>query len=148
MDRWRGALAGLAPAGSVALLFLVSGSDASAAQIALSLGLVTLIAMSAGWLAGPLALGDRRFLVPTFGYAIALIASTVALSMVQAAGDVVVSGTGLDPLAIAGAVASRVLYGVASITYLMIPAIVLGAAWTIAARGLIQIARLRAAPRT
>ena len=139
MDRWRGALAGLTPAGAVGVLFLVSGSEASAGQIALSLGLVTLIATSAGWLAGPLAVGDRRFLVPVLGYAIALIATTVAISLVQAAGDVV-SGTGLDPIAIVGAVAGRVIYGVASITYLSIPAIVLGAAWTIAARGLILVA--------
>ncbi|HEX5451126.1 MAG TPA: hypothetical protein VFW86_01940, partial [Candidatus Limnocylindrales bacterium] len=68
-----GAAAGLIPASLIALLFAYSGSAAPPSEIAVSLGLVAVIATSAGWLAGPLTGGPRRFLVATIGYAIAVI---------------------------------------------------------------------------
>ena len=81
-------LAGLVPAFAVAALFAVSGSAATPPEIAVSLALVTLIAMTAGWFAGPLAAGEqRRILVAGLGYAIALIATNAVLSMVQGAPD-------------------------------------------------------------
>ena len=50
--RSRGALADLVPVLAIALLFAVGGTTSKPAEIAVSLGLVTMIAMSAGWVTG------------------------------------------------------------------------------------------------
>lgn len=137
--RWRGALAGLVPALAIALLFALGGTAASPAQVAVSLGLVTAIAVTAGWLAGPLAARQpRRLLVAAFGYAIALIATTALLSIAQGAADAIVVG-GLDPVAILTAVIGRAAVALAGTAYLIIPALVLGGAWSLAARGLMRL---------
>lgn len=134
--RLPGALAGLVPALAVAALFAFSGSAATPPEVAVSLALVTLIAMTAGWFAGPLAAGEqRRLLVAAFGYAIAVISTTAALSMVQGAWDIWTTAA-FEPIAIATALVGRALYALASATYMFGPAIVLGAGWSVAARGL------------
>jgi hypothetical protein len=141
--RWRGALAGLVPTLAIALLFVVGGTTATPPEVATSLALVALIATSAGWLAGPLAAGEpRRLAVAALGYAIALLATVAALSMVQAAWDSL-AGNGVDPFAIVVAVTGRGLYAVAGAAYLIIPAIVLGAAWSLSAWGLAHLVRTR-----
>ncbi len=147
--RWRGALAGLVPMLAIALLFVVSGTGASPLQLAGSFTLVTVGTTAAGWLAGPLAASEpRRMLIATLGYAIALIGAMVAGSVVQGIVEVI-STDGPDPVAIIFAiifgVIVRLTYAVAGILYLMGPALALGAAWTVAARGLIQIADKRTA---
>ena len=129
-------MAGLAPALAIGLLFTVSGSAAAPADVAASLAWVGLIMMTAGWFAGPLAAGElRRSLVAALGYAIALIATVVALSMIQGAWDSWTAAA-FEPIAIGTAIAGRAPYAVASTIYLIGPAIVLGMIWTVAARGL------------
>ena len=131
--RWLGALAGLVPALAIGLLFAVSGSAAAPADVAASLAWVGLIAITAGWFAGPLAAGEqRRFLVAALGYAIALIATVAALSMVRGAWDAWTAAA-VEPIAIGTAIAGRALYAVASTIYLIGPAIILGMIWTVAA---------------
>jgi hypothetical protein len=132
--RLPGALAGLVPALAVAGLFAVSGSAATPPEVAVSLALVTLIAMTAGWFAGPLAAGERRRLVvAALGYAIAVIATTAVLSMVQGAWDIWTTAA-FDP--IATAIAGRALSALVSTIYLIVPATVLGMIWSVTARGL------------
>lgn len=134
--RWRGALAGAVPVLAIAGLFAVGGTTSTAAQVGVSLGLVAVIAMTAGWVAGPLASGEpRRLLVAAFGYAIALIAATASLSIIQGVVDAI--GTdGLDPIRVVSAAVGRAALALAGAAYLVIPAIVLGMAWSVAARGL------------
>ena len=146
--RPRGAIAGLVPTLAIVLLVLLAPTSATSRvaryattvtrpqEVAFSLALVAGLAMSAGWLAGPLAAGQpRRLLVAAIGYAIALIAAIVTLSIIQGAWDTWAE-RGLDPLALAGAIAGRALYGLAGTIYLFIPAFASGLAWSIAARGL------------
>jgi len=141
--RRRGALAGMIPTLAIALLFATGGTTATAAEVATSLALVALLAMVAGWVAGPLAAGEsRRLLVAALGYAIALIAATASLSIVQGIGDRI-SADGLDPLGILTAIAGRAAYALAATFYLILPAIVLGVAWSLAACGLTRLARSR-----
>ena len=137
-SRWIGAVAGLIPASLIALLFAYSGSAASPSEVAVSLGLVALIATSAGWLAGPLAGRPRRILVATIGYAIAFLATTAALSVLQGAADAL-AAHGLDPVAVVLAIVGRAAVAAAGIAYLLIPALVLGSVWSIAARGLVRL---------
>lgn len=139
--RLRGALAGLVPAFAVVVLFGVSGSAAAPPEVAASLAWVGLIATTAGWLAGPLAARERRRLLgAALGYAIALIATTAVLSMVQGARDTWTTAA-FDPIAIATAIAGRALYALVSTTYLIVPAIVLGMIWSVTARGLARRSR-------
>ena len=133
-----GAAAGLIPASLIALLFAYSGSAASPSEVAVSLGLVALIATSAGWLAGPLAGRPRRILVAAIGYAIAFLVTTAALSVVQGAADAL-AAHGLDPVAVILAIVGRAAVAAAGIAYLLIPALVLGSVWSIAARGLVRL---------
>ena len=137
-SRWIGAVAGLIPASVIGLLFAYSGSAASPSEVAVSLGLVALIATSAGWLAGPLAGRPRRILVATIGYAIAFLATTAALSVLQGAADAL-AAHGLDPVAVILAIVGRAAVAAAGIAYLLIPALVLGSVWSIAARGLVRL---------
>ena len=137
-SRWIGAVAGLIPASLIALLFAYSGSAASPSEVAVSLGLVALIATSAGWLAGPLAGRPRRILVAAIGYAIAFLVTTAALSVVQGAADAL-AAHGLDPVAVILAIVGRAAVAAAGIAYLLIPALVLGSVWSIAARGLVRL---------
>lgn len=103
------------------------------------MALVALIAMTAGWIAGPLvARRPRQLLVASIGYALAYIAATVALSLIQAAWDAT-AADGFAPFAVAAAVLGRALYGLAGTAYLIIPAVVLGLAWAVAARGLMRL---------
>jgi hypothetical protein len=134
--RWRGALAGLVLVLVIALLFAVGSTTSTPEEVAVSLGLVTLIAATAGWAAGPLAAGEpRRLLVAAFGYAIAAIAATVSLSIIQGIGDAI-AAEGLAPMAVAVAIFGRATYALAGTAYLIVPALVAGMAWSIAARGL------------
>lgn len=130
--RRRGALAGLVPFGAIVLLFAVSGSFAPPSEVARSLAAVAAIAIVAGFLAGPLVVrrphGHRLGVI---GYALASIASTYVLALIQAAWETWTSH-GLDPLAIAGAIGAQAAYGLISTLYLIIPALVLGAMWTLA----------------
>ena len=137
--RWRGALAGVVPTLAIALVFVVGRTTATPTEIAVSMGLVALISMTAGWIAGPLAAGrGRRLLVASIGYALEYIAATIALIVIQAAWDAT-TADGFAPLAVAVAVVGRALYGLAGTAYLIIPAIVLGLAWALAARGLMRL---------
>ena len=141
--RWRGALAGVVPTLVIALVFAVGRTTATPTEIAFSMGLVALISMSAGWIAGPLAAGrPRRLLVASIGYGLAYIAASVALSTIKAAWDTWVA-EGFAPFAVAMAVVGRALYGLAGIAYLILPAVVLGLAWNLAARGLMRLDRIR-----
>ncbi len=141
--RVRGALAGLLPTLAIALLIAVGGTTETPAEVATSLALVALIAMAAGWIAGPLAAGEpRRLLVGSFGYAIALLAMTALLSIAQGVGDAI-GADGLDAVAILTAVVGRAVYALAGAAYLILPAIVLGAAWSVAAWGMTRLVRSR-----
>jgi hypothetical protein len=142
--RWRGALAGVVPTLAIAAVFLVGRTTATPREIVVSMALVGLIAITAGWIAGPLAAGTpRRLLVASIGYALAYIAATIALSVIQAAWDAT-TANGFAPLAVAAAVVGRALYGLAGTVYLIIPAIALGLAWALAARGLMRFDGSRA----
>lgn len=137
--RLRGALAGLVPSLAIVALFAVSGSAATPPEVASSLAFVILIAMTAGWFAGPLADGERRrLLVAALGYATALVATTAALSLVQGAWGAWTTAA-FDPIAIATAIAARALYALVSTIYLIGPAIVLGMTWSVTARGLTRL---------
>ncbi len=133
-----GAAAGLIPAFLIALLFAYSGSAASPSEVAVSLGLVALIAISAGWLAGPLAGRPRRILVATVGYAIALIATTAALSSSKGQ-QMPYPRTAWTPWRSSLAIVGRAAVAAAGIAYLLIPALVLGSAWSVSARGLSRL---------
>ena len=139
--RLRGALAGLIPTAAIALLF-AGGTSATPTEVAWSLFLVALIAMTAGWIAGPLAAGrQRRLLVAALRYATWFIVASIALSLIQAVWDTWVA-KGLDPIAIGTAILQRALVGVAGTAYLILPAIALGLAWSVAARGLYVLDRV------
>lgn len=141
--RARGAVAGLAPTLVFVGIFAFGGSSEGSTQVAISLSLVGLIAMSAGWVAGPLAAGPRRrLLVGAIGYALAFIAATATLSLVQAAWDAI-AAQGFDPFAIATAILGRALVALAGTAYLILPALGLGLAWSVAARWLMQVGRPR-----
>ena len=138
-SRWRGALAGVVPTLAIAVVFGIGRTSATPAEVAFSVVLVALISVTAGWIAGPLAAGrGRRLLVASIGYALAYIAATIALIVIQAAWDAT-TADGFAPLAVAVAVVGRALYGLAGTAYLIIPAIVLGLAWALAARGLMRL---------
>jgi hypothetical protein len=138
--RSRGALAGIAPTLAIALLFATQGSTATPGEVAFALGLVAAIAVTAGWLAGPLAARRHaRLVVVAIGYALALIATAAALSVVQGVWDAWTTD-GPDPLALASAIAGRALYALAATLYLILPALALGLLWTAATRGLVRIA--------
>ncbi len=131
-----GAVAGLVPWVPIAMLFLVSGSSAMPSEVVTSLGTVAAITISAGWLAGPLAGGQqRRLLVGGFGYAIAVIAVTLTLGTLLGVRDPTQGG---DPLGVVVPIIARAAYGA---LYLVIPAIVLGMAWSVAAWSLSRWAR-------
>ena len=137
--RWRGALAGLVPLAGIGLLFVIGGTSATPRDVAISLGLVGVIAVVAGWFAGPLAAGSRhRLLAASMGYALALIATTAVLAILQGTWDTVATN-GLDPLAIATTIAGRAFYSLAGTAYLIVPALVLGGAWSLTARGLARL---------
>jgi hypothetical protein len=139
--RWRGALAGVVPTLVIALVFVVGSTTATPTEIIFSMALVALISVSAGWIAGPLAAGrPRRLLVASIGYALAYIAASVALSTIQAAWDTW-AAEGFAPIAVATAVVGRALYGATGIAYLILPAVALGLAWSLAARGLMRLDR-------
>lgn len=130
-ERWRGAVAGVVPVLAIALLFAASGSKPTAALIGLGLGL----AMTAGWLAGPLAGRSHRAVAGAIGYALTLLAMNAGVSVIQAGWDAWLAH-GIDPLAIAGAGTERALYALVSAAYLITPAVLLGFGWVAAARGM------------
>jgi hypothetical protein len=120
-------------------LFAYEGTTQAPAEVAVSLSLVALISVVAGWLAGPLAAGrPRRLLVAAIGYALAFIGATAGLSLVQAAWDAVAT-SGFEPVSVATAVVGRALVAAAGTAYLIIPALILGLAWSLAARGLMRL---------
>lgn len=144
--RWTGALAGLAPTGVIAALFAVRGSSASSGEVAGSLALVALIGITAGWIAGPLAASKpRRLIKASLGYAIALIATSAGLSILQAIAGTV-AANGFDVFALVNAILGRAFYALASTAYLLIPAMALGLLWSVVARGLTMV-RHPAEPR-
>ena len=137
--RWRGGLAGLVPTLAIGLFFVIGPTSATPPEVATSLGLVGVISIVAGWLAGPLAAGSRhRLLVASMGYAIALIATTAALAIIQGTWETVATN-GPDPLAIATTIVGRAFYSLAGTAYLIVPALVLGGAWSVVARGLMRL---------
>ncbi len=137
--RWRGALAGLIPMLVIAGLFAIGPTSAQPAEVAVSLGLVALITTSAGWLAGPLSAAEpRRLLVAAFGYAIALIITNALLAIIKAAADSV-GAHGLDPLALVEAILGLAAYALVATAYLILPAIIAGILWSLAARGLLHL---------
>ncbi len=136
--RSRGAVAGLVPWVPIAMLFVVTGSSAGPAEVVGSLATVAAITIGSGWLAGPLADGPhRRLLVGGFGYAITVGATTLTLGTLVGVRDLTDGG---DPLGIVVLVVARAAYGA---LYLVIPAIVLGMAWSVAAWSLARWARSR-----
>ena len=139
--RWTGALAGLAPTGAVGTLFAVGGSSASPGEVAGSLALVALIGMSAGWIAGPLAASKpRRLIKASLGYAIALIATSAGLSILQAIAGTV-AANGFDRFALVNAIVGPAFYALVSTTWLLIPAMALGLLWSVVARDLTMVRR-------
>jgi hypothetical protein len=143
--RTRGALAGLVPSLAIVLLFAWGGTTASPSEVAVSLGLVVLITCSAGWLAAPLAAGaPPRLAVASFGYAIAVLCTNATLAMIQAAADSI-GANGLDPVALLTAIIGRAAYDVVvSAAYLIVPALIAGFLWSLAARGLAHVGRASA----
>jgi hypothetical protein len=138
--RRRGALAGLVPALSLALLLLIGPISSTPQEVAVSVALVVGLAMTAGWLAGPLATGQqRRLLLAAIGYALALIAATVTLSIIQGASETW-AAHGPDLVALVVTIAGRGLYCLAGTAYLLVPALALGLVWGTAARGLARLA--------
>jgi hypothetical protein len=130
----RGALAGLVVPVVVGAFTMYSGTTSTPNEVAVGLALVALIGMTAGWIAGPLAGGrQRRLLVAALGYAIALIVANGCLSLIQAAADALVAN-GPDPLALATSVAGRAVVAAAGTAYLIVPAVVVGLAWSAVAR--------------
>ena len=143
--RWIGAVAGLAPTAVIGAWWAWSGVGVSATDAMVSLALLAAIAMSAGWIAGPLAAAvPRALLKASIGYAIAVIGTTMALSVLQAAADTVAAGDA-SVGGLAGAIVDRALVGVAGIAYLILPTLAFGALWTLAAR---MIQRATGARRT
>ena len=139
--RWTGALAGLAPTGVIAALFAVGGSSASPGEVGVSLALVALIAMTAGWIAGPLAAeGPRSLIKAAIGYSIAFIAASATLSVGHAITDNL-TAVGFDLGALVTAIVGRTALALAGTAYLIIPAMALGLLWSVVARGLTMIRR-------
>ena len=137
-SRWVGAAAGLAPVAVIGAWWAWSGVGASATDAIVSLSLLTAIAMSAGWIAGPLAGASPPGLVKaTIGYAIAVIATTAVLSLIQAGADTI-SGGDISPVGIVGAVVGRAVIALAGTAYLILPALGFGAIWTMAARMILR----------
>jgi len=145
-DRLLGALGGLTPTLAIGLLFAGGGTTASPVEVATSMVLVALISIAAGWVAGPLATAwPRRLLVACFGYAIAYVAATAVLSLVQAAWDVWVAD-GLDPVAILLAIIERAVGALARTAYLILPAIGFGLLWSLTVRGLMRLDPVHRSP--
>ena len=143
--RVRGAVAGLIVPVVVGVLTVFGGTTATPNEVVVSIVLVALLAMTAGWLAGPLVAGrQRRLLVAALGYAIALILATACLSLVQAGADSL-AAHGPDPLALTTSVAGPAVAAAAGTAYLIVPAVVLGLAWSALARGLDRARRTRIA---
>lgn len=138
-SRWHGAFAGLVPVLAIVLLFAISGTGAQSADVAVSIGLVALIATAAGWLAGPVAAAEpRRLPAAALAYAIALLAMNAWLAVVQAAADSIATH-GLDVFAVLTAVIGRGAVALISTAYLILPAIGAGLAWSVAARSLMRL---------
>jgi hypothetical protein len=136
-----GAFAGLLPAIVVGGLFAYD-SQATAREVVTALGLVALIGIVAGWLAGPLAgSSPQRFLSAGLAYAMAFIAATGALSVAQGVADAI-SIHGFDLVEVASAGVGRAAVALAGTTYLIMPAIVIGFAWSGVARALAHLGRL------
>jgi hypothetical protein len=132
--RWIGVVAGLGPTAVLGVFWLWTGVDVALTAAIASMGFAAVIAMTAGWMAGPLAVAEPRSLgSATIGYAIALIATIASASILQAMADVVAAG-GVTPGAIAGAIAGRALVAVAAVAYLIVPALVAGVVWVLVAR--------------
>ena len=105
------------------------------------MALVTLITCSAGWLAAPLLAGARsRLVVAAVGYAIAVLCTNAALAIIQAAVNSL-DADGPDPVALIDAVVSRATVAVISIAYLIVPALIAGLLWSLAARALAHVGR-------
>ena len=136
--RWIGAAAGLGPTAAIGAWWALAGIGVSLADWLVSMGLLAAIAMGAGWIAGPLAVDiPRSFAKATIAYAIAVIVTTTALSVVQAAADTITAGD-ISIGGLAVAVVGRSLIGVAGIAYLILPALAFGALWVVVARGMIR----------
>jgi hypothetical protein len=141
--RWVGAAAGLGPTAVLGAFWLWTGVDVPITDVIASMTLAVLIAMSAGWIAGPLALAEPRSLgLATIGYAIALIATTAAASIVQAVADLIGSG-GLTLGAIVGAIVGRAFVALAGVAYLIVPALIVGLVWVMVARAIGRAAIVR-----
>ena len=136
-----GAFAGLLPVIVVAGLFAYD-SRATAREVVTALGLIALIGIASGWLAGPLVGSSRqRLLSAALAYAIAFIAATGALSVAQGVIDAI-SIHGVDPVAMAQATVGRATVALAGATYLIVPAIAIGLAWSGVARAVARLGRL------
>lgn len=135
--RWLGAAAGLGPTVAIGGWWALAGIGVSLADWLVSMGLIAAIAIGAGWITGPLAVDvSRSFAKATIGYALAVIATTTALSIVQAAADTI-SGGDLSIGGLAVAVVGRAAIGLVSIAYLILPALAFGALWAVVARGIL-----------
>jgi hypothetical protein len=107
-----GAIAGLAPALLVAILFVAFGSPAPTREFILPLVGITVLAVVAGWLVGPLAKGSFRAdltALVTYSLVSALIYLPVG-AVGSAWNQTTTSGTP-DLMASAGTVAGLLLYG-------------------------------------
>jgi hypothetical protein len=131
-------VAGLGPTAVLGVFWLWTGVDVSIAAVIASMALAAVIAMTAGWIAGPLAFAEPRSLgSATIGYAIALMATTASASIVQAVADVIATGD-VTLGAIVGAVVGRALVAVAAVAYLIVPALVVGVVWVVVARAVLR----------
>ncbi len=139
--RWMGALAGLAPTGVIAAWWVWTGIGVSTGGAIVSLGLLAAIAMTAGWIAGPLSVAvPRGPAKAVVGYAIAVIGTTSSLSIIQAGADQISAGD-VSVGGLVTAIAGRALIALAGIAYLILPALFFGVVWVAVARLLLRLAR-------
>jgi len=144
-SRWIGAAAGLGPTAAIGAWWAWVGIRVSFGDWLVSMGLLAAIAMSAGWIAGPLAAAARRGLAKaTIGYAIAVIGATATLSIIQGGADSILTGDASIG-GLAEAIVGQVLVAVAGIAYLILPALGLGVIWTMLARVILWATRRTAA---
>jgi hypothetical protein len=116
------------------MFWLWTGVDVPLNAAIASMALAALIAMIAGWIAGPLALAEPRSLgSATIGYAIALIGTIASASILQAVADVIAAGS-VTPGTVLGAIVGRAFVAVAGTAYLIVPALIVGLVWVMLAR--------------
>lgn len=110
--RWIGALAGLAPASLVVVLFVITGSATPTGGVILSLAGITVLAVLVGGIVGPLARGSfRADLMALMAYALVASLSYLLIGTVGMAWTETAARGTSELSAVAQLVAGRLLYG-------------------------------------